>query len=64
MKEKAYSEFVNKYGAAAYLKLISLSEFLSEKNIDIKHVDKAQIFKEFDLIQQVNILKELKFYEA
>lgn len=43
MNEYVYNDFVTKYGAVAYLKLIHLAEYLAERNIDIKKVNKKQI---------------------
>lgn len=39
------AEFINLYGAAAYLKLSMLGDILREKNIDINKVDKKQLAK-------------------
>ena len=39
------AEFINIYGAAAYLRLSMLEDILREKNIDIKKVDKKQLAK-------------------
>lgn len=43
MNDVKYKEIINTYGVVAYLKLVHLAEFLAEKNIDIRNVNKKQI---------------------
>lgn len=45
INEEIKANFINTYGAAAYLKLTMLGDILKERNIDIKKVDKKQLAK-------------------